>query len=313
MQLFGSLIGVGYPASYVFNAVLAKRQDKNPVLWFFLSFPLGPLVTIYLYRSANRKNEELAAAHVRREIIRNKELEQQEEAKRRQLEQQEESRRWQEAIRAKELEQKNESAREWEAMKAKIAEQHEEDRLKRAESQRVEAFNADYMNSRFKRFPKNLDEWVETSQDYSLLTRLLSCVSEGRGDSLEAPNFPTKVKEVVFLQMHCYLTDNLGTRAAVYGDVYVTNKRVVFHGRERIIEWNFSKMISYEPFDSKKAAVFNCTDRRVVKGVCLGNQDWFKFRFFLQVAFESAKGSVAELVTAIAAKSQEYDQQKPSS
>ena len=156
LGIIGGLLGIPYVASYAFNPILAKRLGKNPVLWFFLSYPLGPLVTIFLYRSlkrtvrievqkalareaeAIRKQEELAAGHARKEIIRKKEFEQQEEGRRRQLEQQEETRRWQlelqeeirrqqEAIRAEELEQKEESTREWEAMKAKIGGQHEED------------------------------------------------------------------------------------------------------------------------------------------------------------------------------------------
>lgn len=284
VQLLGSLIGVGYLASYVFNALLAKRQGKNPVLWFFLSYPFGPLVSIYLYRSLKRaervdaqktqakeaegirKKEELAAGHVRKEIIRKKELEQQEESRRQQ-----------------------------------------------EESRRVAAFHADYRNSRFKRPPKDFNEWKKTSADFSLLLRLLKCIEDGLKDSEVAPNFPVKGKEVVFLDTFGTVTNHDGTVQGDWGDVYITNKRVVVDGQEKTLEWTFSQMINFNALDLSRTAFFKSTDQPVVKGVLLsGPGDWFEFRFFLKAAFDAAKFPIADQIRALAVETRGYEEQKPS-
>jgi len=256
LGIFGGLLAVPYMASYVVNAVLAKRQGKNPVLWFFLSYPLGPLVSIYLYRSLKR-------AEVR--------------------------------------DAQNEQAIESEARATKL------------EVEQIVFYTA-YGNSRYNRPPRNNDEWSRTSDDYHKLLKLLQSVSEGRKDSKEAPNFPLKGTEVVFLKTMGMLTDRTGGYLDI-GHVFVTNKRIVFDGEEKLLEWAFSKMFGYECIDLQEMIVIKSTDQPSPKVISFGHHadDWFKFQFFLNAAFESAKGSISELVTSVAVKSQEYDLQKPDS
>ena len=264
---------LAYIASIFVNPALAVDLKKDPITWFFLSFPLGVVGTFYLLNEKQIRNDD--------------------------------------ADREQESEERARKQAEEAAEKARRQAQESEERARRQAE--VEAYVASFSNSRFKRNPIDFEEWQRTEHDLSTLARLVNTVSEGRLDSRESPHFPVRAKEVVFLEMVSSLTNHDGTSNDDSGMVYMTNFRILFIGEQKTVEWPFNKMISFGIKDLKQTAVFKCTDQPVVKGVQLSKKDWFKFQFFLNVAFDTAKRPISEVVAEISTKLDSYHLQKPSS
>ena len=285
---------LAYIASIFVNPALAVDLKKDPITWFFLSFPLGIVGTFYLLIEKQNRNDDLDRE---REIG---------ESERKQAKEAAEKARRQAEERARRQTQESEE-------RARRQTQESEESEERARRQaEVEAYVSSFSNSRFKRNPVSFEEWQRTEHDLSTLVRLVNTVSEGRLDSRESPNFPVKAKEVVFLEMASSLTNHDAKSNDDSGMVYMTNFRILFVGDQKTVEWPFNKMISFAVKDLKQTAVFKCTDQPVVKGVQLSKEDWFKFQFFLNVAFDMAKRPLSEVVVELSTKLDSYLLEKPS-
>jgi len=296
---------LAYIASIFVNPALAVDLKKDPITWFFLSFPLGIVGTFYLLIEKQNRNDDLD----REREIGESERKQAKEAAEKARRQAEERARRQTQESEERARRQTQESEERARRQTQESEESEERARRQAE---VEAYVSSFSNSRFKRNPVSFEEWQRTEHDLSTLVRLVNTVSEGRLDSRESPNFPVKAKEVVFLEMASSLTNHDAKSNDDSGMVYMTNFRILFVGVQKTVEWPFNKMISFAVKDLKQTAVFKCTDQPVVKGVQLSKEDWFKFQFFLNVAFDMAKRPLSEVVVELSTKLDSYLLEKPS-
>lgn len=144
-------------------------------------------------------------------------------------------------------------------------------------------------NSEYGRAPRSLEEKQQVLSEYEKILKFSEMSSSNQTDNSISPEFDVHNEEIVFLSTSGGLTNYDGQKISDEGRIYVTNKRVSFHGLRKNVDWEFSKMEAPVVIDERKIAVFQVNDRKTVTGVHIADNEWFKFHFNLVSAFACHK------------------------
>ena len=95
------------------------------------------------------------------------------------------------------------------------------------------------------------------------------------------------------------------------GTVTITDQRMVFHGRTRLREFPFAKLVDYQHLTEVPVTLVRLSNRRTTSGIAYRGGDAVAFQLALASAVAHAVGTESELLSGLRAELAELEARRP--
>jgi hypothetical protein len=134
---------------------------------------------------------------------------------------------------------------------------------------------------------------------------------QGRSQGFSFPIGDTGVRYRVGGTRGHYVPGNETPTAIDTGVVTITDQRVVFQGPKQTREWNFSKLVGYEHYDSPAWTALQVSNRQKTSGILYGNEQAELVQFRIELALVHYQKRLDGFVTELEDEVSKHNTERP--